>query len=713
MNSGTISLSPTDYIIFFASLIGAMLVGLWAGRKEETSEDYFLAGKGLRWFGVAGSIFGSNVSANHMVGMMGVGFSIGFAQSHFEIGAIAGLLFLCFGFLPVYRKLNLYTLSEYLGKRYDDRSRISYAVIMIIIMAFVQMVPALYIGSRTICELMGGDAIIEQPAEALAPIADETVPVALQDSTVADQLKPVPAAKKINTTYYNLFVIGLGLIAGSYTILGGLKAVVYTDIIQSVLMLIVGIGIAILVFSEFSWGEMVAASAAEATETGTNRMSIYLPTHHPSLPWTGVITGLMFMHCFYWGTNQFIVQRALGAVSDKEARVGIISAGFLKLLIPFFSIGTGVAAYFLLMREAGADPTAMDNVRNIPPDTIFPQLVTKFLQPIGFGLIGLVAAGVIGAILSSIDSMMNSAATIFSVDVWKRYINPDASDKELIVVGRLSIVGLMLFAILSAIFVMNPDSTGNFFLLIADYQNYLTPGLLVAFILGIFWKRGTATAAFVAIIAGVVLSWLVVTIYDSDMPRPLYDVALKRANISDFNVKQFPDKYGEQTGIHAMSVSEFESFINDDIRDKITPVMETFGPQLNFFHRVVFVIGLSGIIYVLISLNGTPDPEKSQLTWTSLGGHNKTRLKEIGILFVLSVTAYIVIAILTSNGLLTPMLAAMIAAIWTLAVYTREVIRKHAAAETDLSLGQFVVSSDITYAGVLASLAMFMMFYFF
>ena len=117
MNSGTISLSSTDYIIFFASLIGAMLVGLWAGRKEETSEDYFLAGKGLRWFGVAGSIFGSNVSANHMVGMMGVGFSIGFAQSHFEIGAIAGLLFLCFGFLPVYRKLNLYTLSEYLGKR--------------------------------------------------------------------------------------------------------------------------------------------------------------------------------------------------------------------------------------------------------------------------------------------------------------------------------------------------------------------------------------------------------------------------------------------------------------------------------------------------------------------------------------------------------------------------------------------------------------------
>lgn len=712
MNSGTISLSSIDYIIFFASLIGAMLVGLWAGRKEETSEDYFLAGKGLRWFGVAGSIFGSNVSANHMVGMMGVGFSIGFAQSHFEIGAIAGLLFLCFGFLPVYRKLNLYTLSEYLGKRYDDRSRISYAVIMIVIMAFVQMVPALYIGSRTICELMGGDAII-QPAEVIAPIADETIPDSLQDATVADQLKPVPSTKKINTTYYNIFVIALGLIAGSYTILGGLKAVVYTDIIQSVLMLIVGIGIAILVFSEFSWGEMVTASAAEEKVTGTNRMSIYLPTHHPSLPWTGVITGLMFMHCFYWGTNQFIVQRALGAVSDKEARVGIISAGFLKLLIPFFSIGTGVAAYFLLMRDAGADPAAMEEVRNIPPDTIFPQLVTKFLQPIGLGLIGLVAAGVIGAILSSIDSMMNSAATIFSVDVWKRYANPNASDKELIVVGRLSIIGLMIFAILSAIFIMNPDSTGNFFLLIADYQNYLTPGLLVAFIFGIFWKRGTATAAFAAIISGIVLSWLVVNIYDSDIQRPLYDIALERKSLTEFNLNELPKAYGDQKDIHSLSLAEFDGFIKNDIKENITPVMETFGPQLNFFHRVVFVIGLSGIIYVLISLTGTPDPEKSKLTWTSLGGHNKTRLKEIGILLILSVAVYILIAILTANDVLTPISAATLAAIWTLAMYTREVIRKHAATETDLSLAQFMVSNDVTYAGVLASLAMFMMFYFF
>ena len=709
MDNVTLELGTLDYVIFFGTLIGAMLVGMWAGRKEDTSEDYFLAGKGLRWFGVAGSIFGSNVSANHMVGMMGVGFSIGFAQSHFEIGAIGGLLFLCFGFLPVYRKLNLYTLSEYLGKRYDDRSRVSYAVIMIIIMAGVQMIPALYIGARTICELMGGEAIVsEEVAEVAQPEPTSPLPDAV---TVADELKPQPSMKKVSMPHYTTFVIALGLIAGSYTILGGLKAVVYTDIIQSVLMLVVGIGIAILVFSQFSWTEMVAANDAAVEAGASSRMSIYLPTYHPQLPWTGVLTGLMFMHCFYWGTNQFIVQRALGAVSDKEARVGIIAAGFLKLLIPFFSIGTGVCAYFLLVHEAGVDGAGA--ISSIPPDTIFPRLVTRFLSPIGMGLIGLVAAGVIGAILSSIDSMMNSAATIFSVDVWKRFVNPESSDKELIVVGRISIFALMISAILMALFIMDPNSTENFFLQIADYQNYLTPGLLVAFILGIFWKRGTGTAAFITIIAGVFFSWVVVQVYDSDMPRPLYDIAMERAEISNFHSGAFPKSYGDAGDIHSMTIEQFEHFIKEDIRPAITPIQETFGPTINFFHRVVFVIGISALIYVVVSLMGQPHPEKSQLTWTALGGHTTARLKQLGLLFLSSVALYILLAVWTYSGGISPTSAAIVALLITIAIYLREANKKYLAEESELTRFQYFMGSDLVYAGVLAGLAMFMMFYFF
>ena len=197
-------LQPLDLVFFFAALIFAMVVGLIAGRKEETSEDYFLAGKKIPWWGVAGSIYGSNVSANHMVGMMGIGFSIGFAQSHFELGAIFGLMVLCYGFLPVYRKLNVFTLSEYLRQRYDERSQISYAIIMVIIMAVVQMVPGLYIGARSVCVLMGGDAV-------------------QQVSTTADDGETT-SKNEVNFNYYVGFVIALAVISASYTIFGGLKA---------------------------------------------------------------------------------------------------------------------------------------------------------------------------------------------------------------------------------------------------------------------------------------------------------------------------------------------------------------------------------------------------------------------------------------------------------------------------------------------------------
>jgi len=705
MGTESLTLGTLDYVIFFGTLIAAMAVGMWAGRKEDTSEDYFLAGKGLRWFGVAGSIFGSNVSANHMVGMMGVGFSIGFAQSHFEIGAIGGLLFLCFGFLPVYRKLNLYTLSEYLGKRYDDRSRVCYALIMIIIMAGVQMIPALYIGSRTICELMGGEALVSNTVSDEVAVVAAPVPA---EETIGAQLKAKPEMNLVSMPHYTTFVIALGLIAGSYTILGGLKAVVYTDIIQSVLMLIVGIGLAILVFSQFSWGEMVTANEQAVSEGGLDRMSIYLPMNHPQLPWTGVLTGLMFMHCFYWGTNQFIVQRALGAVSDKEARVGIIAAGFLKLLIPFFSIGTGVCAYFLLAREDGAAA-----VGAIAPDTIFPKLVNLYLAPIGLGLIGLVAAGVIGAILSSIDSMMNSAATIISVDIWKRFVNPQASDKELIVIGKLSIVALMVSAILMALFIMDPNSTSNFFLDIANYQNYLTPGLLVAFILGIFWKRGTGTAAFVTIVAGVVLSWVVVKVYDTDLPRPLYDIALGESEVSDFHIGQMPAAYGSASDIHNMTQAEFDSFIQNEVKPGISPVHATFGPTLNFFHRVVFVIGLSVLVYIVVSMMEQPDPEKSKLTWTALGGHDPSRLRYLGLLFAGALVLFAGLAYLTHQQILAPMLAATLACILTIVIYFHEANKKYRQQDSSLTKLQYLMGSDLVYAGLLAGLAMFMMFYFF
>jgi solute:Na+ symporter, SSS family len=470
--------TPLDLVIFFTALVGVMVVGLIAGRKEDTSEDYFLAGRKLPWWGVAGSIFGSNVSANHMVGMMGIGFSVGFAQSHFELGAIFGLLALCYGFLPVYRKLNVYTLSEYLGRRYDDRSRVAYAVIMVIIMAVVQMVPGLYIGSRTICVLMGGDALVEVtepaadaptgPAAAAATTAAED---GLPDAEADPTARPAGAAgttrRNVNFNYYVAFVIALAVVSASYTIFGGLKAVVWTDVMQSLLLLAAGIGVALLTFYKIGgWGEMMALDREYAEQAGqAAKMSLYRPPSDPDLPWTGVLTGLIAMHFFYWGTNQFIVQRAHGARSDAQARMGIVAAGFLKLLIPFFAIAGGVAAFYLFQRELPD--------QRVAPDAAFSELV-KLVIPAGFGIIGLIAAGVIGAILSSIDSMMNSAATIVTVDVYKRYINPNASERRMILVGRLSIVVFVVLLPASA-----RAQEGQVAGTVRDSTGAVLPGVLV------------------------------------------------------------------------------------------------------------------------------------------------------------------------------------------------------------------------------------------
>ncbi|MFP6621803.1 MAG: sodium/solute symporter [Pirellulaceae bacterium] len=698
--TNSLDLSTLDYIIFFATLIGAMLVGFIVGRKENTAEDYFLAGRSIRWFGVAGSIFGSNVSANHMIGMLGVGFSIGFAQSHFELGAIAGLLLMCYGFLPVYRKLKVYTLSEFLEHRYDHRSRLMYAIIMVILMAFVQMVPALYIGSRTICELLGNDAIVTQegPSASTENDATKTRPEADGDRTVAEIAQPNKVKRSVNMTYYSWFVIALAVIAASYTILGGLKAVVYTDVIQSVLMLIAGIAVALFTFHEIGgWGAMIAFDNAAAS----SKMDLYLPINHPQLPWTGVLTGLMFMHCFYWGTNQFIVQRALAATSDKEARIGIIAAGFLKLLIPFFAIATGVAAYYLFQNAAQFKGQQID------PDTAFPVLVNTLISPLGMGLVGLIAAGLIGAILSSIDSMMNSAATIITIDIYQRYLKPDASDQEMIRMGRYIIMILMAAAALLAIYVINPNSEANFFLTIADYSNYLTPGLLVAFILGIFWRRGTTNAAFVAILAGVAFSVIVPKVYDSNMSRTEYDLALsENQNLETMVSKMERKKFSAK--LQEMTIPELETHLASNIQ--ISSLQKTFGPKLNFFHRVVLVIGLTTILYIVISYFEQPDPEKSRITWTDLGGHDPGHLKSLGLTILVSVAVYALLGWLMVSGL-DQVIAAFIAAGWTMAAYVRQVLRtKHDETQNAISL---LLRDERSLAGLLAAIAMFMMYYFY
>ncbi len=519
-----IPLTAFDIVIFLASICLVLAIGLWAGRKEDTSEDFYLAGKSVPWWGVAGSIFGTNVSAEHLVGMLGIGYSIGFAQAHFEYGAIAGLLLLAFVFLPLYRRMGLYTLSEYLGERYDERSSVLYSGLNIIMIVVVRMALGFYIGARALSYLLDG-----------TPLAVD----------------------------YGTGILIFAAVTATYTIVGGLKAVIWTDVIQSVLLLLAGIFVAVLVFAQPEIGGLGGLLAKDAAlPAAEQKFHLYLPPDHPQLPWTGVFSGLLIIHIFYWSTNQFIAQRALAARSEFDAKMGILAAGFLKLLIPFVSIATGVAAGFLFESRM-----ASGEISGLPlPDDAFPLLV-QLIVPAGYGLVGIITAGLIGAILSSIDSMMNSGATLLTFDFYRRFVRPEASERNLILVGRVTILVFVVIAASIAAAIYTEDAADNFFLKVPAQIGHFVPGMAVAFLAGVLWRAASASGAFWAMLVS-----------------PLFSFGIEWA-------------YGAWIGPGSA-------------------VASLFGPQLNFLHRTALTAAFALAILVALSLGKKrASPDAARLTW--------------------------------------------------------------------------------------------------
>lgn len=445
--SSSVPLQALDVLILIVSIVGITLFGMWIGRKEENTSDYYLAGKTIAWWAVAGSIFGTNISSHHMVGMMGAGMKEGFAQANFEFGAIFGLMMLCYFFLPFYRQMGVYTLSEYLGRRFDNRSLLVYSITN---MAFllIQMVGTMVLGAITI------------------------------ETLTADSSYAVT---------YDQAVWALAIVAAAYTFYGGLKADIFNDVVQSILLLAGSGLLAVLAI----WHPKVGGLSG-ILEKQPERFHVFFPADHPELPWTGVLSGLMVLHMYFWGTNQFIVQRTLGARSDWDARLGVVTAGFFKLLIPFLCIVPGMAAVYIL----NIDPATQS-------DTAFAGL-TRELLPSGYGLVGLVMVGLVAGILSTIDSMMNSTATLFTFDIYKKYIRPNASELGLVWVGRIAMMAMVLMAIaLSLTIAKNEDGVFN---KMVNYNAYLVPGVIVAYVAGILQPFVTPTASFLSILAGPILS---------------------------------------------------------------------------------------------------------------------------------------------------------------------------------------------------------------
>ena len=444
------TLKTLDIIVVVVLLIFLVVASLYSSFKKKSAEEYFMAGRSLRWWSVAGSIFGTNIHAQQIIGMMSVGFSIGFAQSHYEVWAVPAVLVLAYIFVPIYRKRSFFTLSEFLEQRYNSYARLAY---VIVIFAFIlgQLVAGFYIGSRILGLLFAGTSIEMTYLTGILTIASVTV-------------------------FFSVF--------------GGMESVVIADNILTVIMIL---SILLMGYFTYSQPEINGISGLLSLDhASANKMHLYLPANHPKLPWPGIFTGLTILNFFYWTTNQYQVQRVMAAKTEKDAKLGALAAGFLKLIIPFFSIAVGTAGFYLFSARLGEGA--------VKPDDIFLMLL-KTVVPNGYGITGLILTGLICAIFSAIYSMMNSVSTMFAFDVYRKYINKNSTDGQTVMSGRAFVLLMCAIASFFAFTTYDPNSTENFFLKLADQVSYLKPGLVIAFFWGVFWKKTNPWAAVIILLS--------------------------------------------------------------------------------------------------------------------------------------------------------------------------------------------------------------------
>lgn len=425
-----------DWVVIIVYIVATLFIGYWVGRNTKDSEDYFLAGRTLLWPLVGFSLYASNMSGSSFVGLAGEGYARGIAVFNYEWAATVILIFFVFFILPFYLRAKVYTMPQFLETRFDRRSRVMFSGFTVFANMFIDAAAGLYAGGIVI--------------QMLYPEAPIWIPIAI-----------------------------LGILAGVYTIFGGLSAVVITDTIQAVILILGSIVIAFLAFSQLdSWDQLVNA----APENG---MNLILPADDSFLPWPGLFTGVFIIGFYFWATNQFIVQRTLGAKDLNHGRWGALFAGLLKLPVLFLMVLPGTIAIVLYP--------------DLPnPDLVFPTL-TFDLLPVG--LRGFIIAAMIAAIMSSIDSTLNSASTLVTMDFVK-FHRPDISQAALVNIGRLVTFLFMIFAVLWAPQIIQFETLWTY---LQSILAYITPPIVVCFIMGIFWKRANRHGAFYALAIGIPL----------------------------------------------------------------------------------------------------------------------------------------------------------------------------------------------------------------
>jgi SSS family solute:Na+ symporter len=445
-------LSTLDIAVVATYAVFIFLLAQWVSREKaghvKNSQDYFLAGRTLPWWAIGTSLIAANISAEQIIGMSGSGYVIGLGIASYEWMSAITLIIVGKFFLPVFLRNRIYTMPEFLQRRYGRSVQLVLAIFWLGVYIFVNLTSILWLGATAVHTVTG---------------------LPLQTALIA-----------------------LGVFAGAYALYGGLKAVALTDVVQVSLLVLGGLVIAYIALNKISDGHGVIAGFQILTQRYPGHFRMILPPSDPNykdLPGLSVLIGGMWvMNVTYWGFNQYIIQRALAAKDAREAQRGIVLAAFLKLLMPVLVVLPGIAALMLAPHLAR-------------PDQAYPQLMTLLPS----GLLGLVFAALLAAIVASMGSKINSIATIFTIDLYKQAF-PKAGERHFVLVGRITAVVALIIAM-----VMAKPLLGNFdqaFQYIQEFTGFFTPGIGVIFLLGMFWPRTTSIAALAAAIGSVAISFV-------------------------------------------------------------------------------------------------------------------------------------------------------------------------------------------------------------
>ena len=445
-----------DYLIFVVYALVILGLGLWVSRnkegEEKSAEDYFLAGKSLPWWAIGASLIAANISAEQFIGMSGSGFALGLAIASYEWMAAITLIIVGKYFLPIFIEKKLYTIPEFVEKRFSSQLKTILAIFWISLYVFVNLASVMYLGGLALETIIGIDLVYA--------------------------------------------VLGLALFAAAYSLYGGLTAVAWTDIIQVIFLVLGGLVTTYLALDTVSNGHGVFEGLKSIYNAAPDRFEMILDKSNPeynNLPGIGVLVGgLWVANLYYWGFNQYIIQRTLAAKSLRESQKGILFAAGLKLIIPLIVVIPGIAAYVIVNDPEILAGLGENRMMNIPTDGNADKAYPWLMQFLPVGFKGLAFAALAAAIVSSLASMLNSTSTIFTMDIYKQLIDKNADDKKTVRVGRISAAVALFIGASMAPLLGGIDQAFQF---IQEYTGIVSPGILAVFVLGLFWKKTTNRAA--------------------------------------------------------------------------------------------------------------------------------------------------------------------------------------------------------------------------